>query len=70
MKSEPREVILSRSNAIAAIEELLHRLGEIGEDDRVELPWKVEQFPIKIYQQKEDKVYIKNYRPGRNGKKL
>ncbi len=60
MRSETREVILSRSNAIAAIEELLHRLGEISEDDRIELPWKVEQFPIKIYRQKEVKVYYRN----------
>ena len=66
MKSEPREVILSRSNAIAAIEELLHRLGEIGEDDHIDLPWKVQQFPIQIYREKAKRSEVKVYY--RNGK--
>jgi DNA integrity scanning protein DisA with diadenylate cyclase activity len=43
------EKTISLSNVTAAIEELLHRLGELGEDDKVELPWKVQQIPLKIH---------------------
>lgn len=71
MKSVEREKILSGSNIIAFLEEGLHRFGELGEDEHIELPWKVDQIPIKIYTEKKPKREVKvYYRNGKNGQKL
>jgi hypothetical protein len=58
--SLPKEATISISNAQSAIEEYLHRLGLLGEDQTIELPWKVQQIPIKIHREQEVRVIRHN----------
>lgn len=60
MNSVLREKTLSISNFNAAVEEFLRRWGELQEGERIELPWKVAQIPVKIYRDKEVRAYRHN----------